>query len=117
MSSRRSSPSSSGRSVSVSNDLLIHEVQPAAVGVQIRGVDHDEVGLPEFLAGLEGLVEDRARHQVAHLDAHERLPAAGRRPGHLDVEDVIGRPFELEEHFPLDVDCFDERCHWENSIL
>ena len=97
--------------------FLIHEIQARAVGVEIRRVDHDEIGLVEFLAGLERLVEDRTRHEIAHFDADERLPAARGRPRYLDVEDVIRRPFVLEEHLPLDIDCFDERCHSEDFTL
>ena len=95
--------------------LLIHEVQPAAVGVQIGCVDHDEVGLSKFLAGFEGFVEDRARDEVAHLDAHERLPSASGRAGHFDIEGVIRRAFVLEKHLSLDIYCFNERCHPEDS--
>ena len=71
----------------------------------------DEIGLLELLAGLEGLVEDRARQQVAHLEAHQRLPAAGRRLRHLDVEAVVRRVLVFEEHLALDVDRFNQRCH------
>lgn len=55
-----------------------------------------EVRFPELVGRLEGLVEDRLREQVAHLGAHEGLPAARRRLRDLDVDAVIRRVFELE---------------------
>jgi hypothetical protein len=46
-----------------------------AVGVEERRGTVARSGSGTSL-GLEGLVEDGARQQIAHLDAHERLAAA-----------------------------------------
>jgi hypothetical protein len=52
---------------------VIHEVK--AVGVAVGNVAADFTrSTAEFLAGLEGLVEDRAGEEVAHLQADQRLP-------------------------------------------
>ena len=77
-----------------------------AARVKERCVDRGEVWLLELLSGLEGLIEDGLGQQVAHLEPNERLPAARRRLGDLDVEAVIGRVLELEEHLALDLDRF-----------
>jgi hypothetical protein len=91
--------------------FLIHEVIPAAVGVEVRRGHHLEIRLAELLGGLEGLVEHGPRQQVPHLDADERLPAARRRLRDFDVEAVIRRVLELEEHLSLDVDRFNQAGH------
>jgi hypothetical protein len=76
--------------------------------------DVDEIRLAELLAGLEGLVEHRARQQVAHLDADERLPAARRRFRDVDVDDVRRCVLVFEEHLSLDVDGFDQAAHLDS---
>src|SRR5207237_6267832 len=91
--------------------LLIHEVIAVAVRIKIRGRYHGEIGFAELLPRLEGLVEDRARQQVAHLDPHQRLPAAGRRLRHIHIDAVIRGAFELEEHLALDFNRFDQNRH------
>jgi len=48
---------------------------------------------------IEGLVGDSAGQQVAHLDAHQCLAAAGSRLGNLDVKAVIWRAIVLENIF------------------
>ena len=58
---------------------LVHEMVPVAVTVEIGGRDHLQVGLPEFLAGLERLVEDGAGQEVPHFQTDEGLSAPGRR--------------------------------------
>jgi hypothetical protein len=68
--------------------------------------DLDEIRLPEFLAGLEGLIEDSAGQQVPHL-AHDVPPLP---VGFKDfrVEAVVGRALVAEEHLPLDFDRFQQ---------
>src|SRR5215471_5684435 len=97
--------------------LLIHEVKPVAIGVHERRVDGVEIGLAEFVSGLEGLVEDGARQQVAHLDADERLAAPGCRLRDLDVETVVRGALELEVHFAFDVDRFNESGHAPQIVV
>jgi len=50
--------------------------------------------------------EHRSRQQVPHLDAHQRLTTARRRPRDLDVDADVRRVLELEERLSLDVDRF-----------
>jgi hypothetical protein len=86
-------------------------VAPVGVAVQVSGRNEIEVGLLEFLTRLEGLVEDRLRDQVAHLQADQGLAAARRGLRHLDVQAVIRRILELEVHLPLDLDRFQQSGH------
>ena len=88
--------------------LLVHEVVAGAVGVEIGGLDLHQIGLAEFLAGLERPVEHRARQQVSYLDPDQRLAASRGGPRDFDVEAVIRRAFVLQEHLALDVDRFDQ---------
>ncbi|MNC86354.1 hypothetical protein D3C83_20080 [compost metagenome] len=80
-----------------------------AVGVAVgeRCRRHHQVRVAELLAGLEGLVEDGAGDQVAHLQADQCLPAARRRFRHLDVQAMVGRILEFEVRLPLDLNGFD----------
>src|SRR5262249_41510402 len=102
-SSSPASPTFSSGRVGVSERALTHEMEAGTVGVHERRIDRVEIGLGEFLAGFERLVEDRARKQVPHLHAHECLATAGGRLRDLDVDAVVGRVFELKKHLPLDV--------------
>ena len=77
--------------------FLIEEMGAVAVAVEIRGGDDLQVWFLEFFARFEGLVEDGAGEQVAHLEADEGL--ASTRGGRADVE------FEIR--FALDVNCVD----------
>jgi len=70
-----------------------------------------EIGLAELLPRLEGLVEHRLRQQVPHLDADQRLAAAGGGLRHLDIEAVVRGVLELEKHFSLDCDGFNQGGH------
>ena len=96
--------------------LLIEEVGAVVVAVEIGGGDQDEVWLLELVAGLEGLVEDGAGEQVAHLEADEGLAAA--RGGRVDlgVQAGVGGVLKLEERLALDFDCIDE-CGHEAVVL
>ena len=69
--------------------VLVHEVVAVAVVVLVARRHLDEVGLLELLAGLERPVEHGPRQQVAHLEAHERLPAARGRLRDVHVEAVV----------------------------
>jgi len=55
---------------------LVEEVGAVGVAVEIGRFDVFKIGLLELLAGLESLVEDGARQQVAHLEPNEGLAAA-----------------------------------------
>ena len=83
----------------------------AAVGIQEGRVNGHQVWLLELFGSLEGLVEDRAREQIAHLDAHQRLAAARRGPRHFHVETMIRRAFVFEIHLALDLQRFNQRGH------
>ena len=69
-----------------------------AVAVEIGGFDQLQVRLLEALAGFEGLVEDRPRQQVAHLQPNQRLAAARRGRGNLGLHAVVGGVLKLEIH-------------------
>ena len=84
--------------------LLVEEVGAFAVAVEIGGLDGLEVRLLELVAGLEGLVEDGAGEQVAHLEANQGLAAARGGGGDFHVEAVVGCVFKLEVHLALDFD-------------
>ncbi len=70
-----------------------------------------QVRLLELFAGFEGLVEDRARKQVAHLQADQSLAAAGRGRGNFGLQAVIRRAFKLKNHLALYFDCFNQCGH------
>ena len=91
--------------------LLIEEVGPLTIAVEVGRFDGFEVGLLEFVAGLEGLVEDGAGEQVAHLEADQGLAAARSGRGDFDVKAVVRGVFELEVHFALDIDGVDQCGH------
>src|SRR5687767_560438 len=91
--------------------LLIHEVIAVGVGVGERHRRHHEIGLGEFFARLEGLVEYRASNQVPHLQPHQRLSAAGRGLRDLDVKAMVWRILVLEVRLALDLNGFYQRGH------
>jgi hypothetical protein len=61
--------------------FLIKKIGAIAIAVEVGRLDELEVRLLEPFAGFEGLVEDGARQQVAHLQADEGLAAARRGRG------------------------------------
>ena len=91
--------------------LLVEEVRAFVVGVEVGGLDQLQVRLLEALAGLEGLVEDGAGDQVAHLEPDQRLAAAGRGGGDLGFHAVVGGVLEFEVHLALDGNRFQQCGH------
>jgi hypothetical protein len=96
--------------------IYAHQVQDAGSGFRFwqdldadGHADDNEIGLVEFLTSFERPVEYGACQEIPHLDSHERLATASGGPRDLDVEDVVRRALELEEHFALDVDRFNQR--------
>jgi hypothetical protein len=94
---------------------LIHEVVAAAIRILVRRRQPGQIGLVELLSGLERPVENGAGEQVAHLQPHEGLPAAGRGLRHVDVETVIRGVLVLEIHLPLDLDRLNHARHTRHS--
>ena len=107
----RASPELLRRQRDLVERLLVHEIGRVRVGVKIGGFDCLQIRLLELLAGFEGLVEDRTRKQVTHLQPNQRLsaPRGGRRDVH--VEAVIGGVFKFEIHLALDIDCVNQCGH------
>ena len=87
--------------------LLIEEVISICVAVEIGRVDLLEIGLLELLTGLEGLFKDSIRQQITHLDAYERLTAAGGGRVYVDIHAIERCVFVLKQCLALDVDRFD----------
>ncbi len=91
--------------------LLVQEMRALAVAVEVGGLDQLQVRLLEPVAGLERLVEDRAREQVAHLQTDQGLPAPRRGGGNLCIHAVIRGVFKLEIHLALYGNGFDQCGH------
>ena len=91
--------------------FLIEKMGAFAIAVEVGRLDKLQVRLLEFFAGFEGLVEDGAREQVAHLEADEGLAAAGRGRGDLGFKAVVRSAFKLKDHFAFYGDCFNQCGH------
>ena len=108
----RSSPTVSALQRERLEALLIHEVVAVAVGVEEGRGDHvSRSGSLNFSPALKVLSNTARVSRLRIFSAHQRLAAARRRLRDFDVEAVIGRVLELEEHLPLDLDRFNQAGH------
>jgi hypothetical protein len=76
--------------------VAVHEVVAVAVGVQELHRPQLDLRLDDAIGGLEGLLQDVAGPQVAHLRLHEGGGAARRGTLKVDVDDRVRLAFQLD---------------------
>jgi hypothetical protein len=91
--------------------VLIEEVRAIVIAVQIRGGDKLHVRLFEFVVRFECLLKDGAGEKIAHLEAHQRLPAARSWGIYLGFEADERYVLVLKQGPALHVDCIDQNGH------
>src|SRR5580692_8051030 len=82
-----------------------------SIAIQVGSLNRIDVGLLEFVAGLECLLKDRIGKQVAHLQAHQGLAAARGRCVYFCFQTAERIVFVLKECLTFDVDSIDQRGH------
>ena len=92
--------------------LLIHEVIAVAVGVEVRRGDAwSRSGSLNLSPALKVLSKTARVSRFRILMRTSVWPPRAVGLRHLDVEAVVGRVLELEEHLPLDLDRFNQAGH------